>query len=79
VEEPDVMQLSPWQQPRGQLSAVQPPPDPLLDPLDELPEDPLEEPDELPLDELLDDDDGPKHPPLWHVWPVRVQSTHDVP
>lgn len=67
------MQVPPWQQPVKQLSALQlPPPEPPLDDPDELP---LEDPDELPLE----DPDSAAHAPLWHVWLVAVQSTHDDP
>jgi hypothetical protein len=82
------MHVPPWQQPLRQLSRLQlPPDDPEELPLDDPEELPLDDPEELPLDEPLDDPeelplDEPvprAHDPLWHVWPVTVQSTQAVP
>ncbi len=46
-------------------------------PLEPLPE--LALPLELVPELAPDDPDGAAHVPLWHVWPLPVQSTHAVP
>jgi len=75
VDAPGFMQVLPWQQPFKQLRRLQVPPAPPDEPDDR----PLDEPDELPL--LLPDDDvdAPVHVPVWHDWPVAVQSMHATP